>query len=116
MKYIAALHTIGDGYWSEAERAIAITKLVVPYIDGEDKNGELRVYFDPKFWNVNKLGLIYTDSLFEFELKEWLKSQGYDASDVSYSEQGMQGDDYVSFDFSEKFGETWIAKNEVEYV
>lgn len=116
MKYMTALHTLGDGYWSNAERAIGITRLEVPRVDKEDLYGELRVYFDPKFWNVNKLGLIYTDTLFLLELKEWLAEIGYNPADVSYSEQGMQGDDYVSLDAGPDFITSWIKQNEVEYV
>jgi hypothetical protein len=31
-------------------------------------------------------------------------------SDVSYSEQGMQGDDYVSCDIGKPFLDSWTAK------
>jgi len=37
------------------------------------------------------------------ELKELLTNLGFDASDVSYSEQGMQGNGYVSCDVGERF-------------
>jgi hypothetical protein len=42
------------------------------------------------------------------ELKELLTSMGFDASDVSYSEQGMQGDNYVSCDVGELFINTYM--------
>jgi hypothetical protein len=42
------------------------------------------------------------------ELKELLTSMGFDASDVSYSEQGMQGDKYVSCDVGECFINTFM--------
>jgi len=116
MAHMAILHTIGDGYWSDAAKSVKITKLVVPYINEEDFFGELRIHFDRKSWNVDKLGLIYTDTLFEFELKEWLKSLGYDSSDVGYSEQGMQEVDYVSCDAGKKFMTSWVAKNKVEII
>jgi hypothetical protein len=116
MKHIVTLQTIGDGFWSNKEKLVGITRLEVPYIDGDTYFGELRVYFDPKTWDIKEDGLIYTDTLFEYELREWLKSQGYYSGDVGYSEQGMQGDDYVSLDFNEKFAKSWIAKNEVEFV
>lgn len=110
------LHTLGDGYWSNAERAVRITKLVVPCVSEDDLYGELRVYFDTTSWDVEQLGLIYTDTLFEFELREWLKTLGYNPADVSYSEQGMQEVDYVSFDAGSEFISSWIKQNEVEYV
>lgn len=116
MTHIAVLHTLGDGLWSSVERAVYITKLEVPWVDKDEKYGELRVYFDVRSWNIRQLGLIYTDSLFEFELKEWLKTLGYDPSDIGYSEQGMQEVDYVSLDAGPKFMKSWMKQNEVELV
>lgn len=115
MEHIATLHTIGDGYWSNVERRVHITKLEVPCVN-EDLCGELRVYFDTASWDVKELGLIYTDTLFEFELKEWLDSIGYTSEDIGYSEQGMQEYNYVSFDIGPRFVNEWAKKNEVEYV
>jgi hypothetical protein len=63
----------------------------------------LRVHFDTASWDTYTDGLIYTDKQFMTELRELLTAQGFDASDVSYSEQGMQGDDYVSCDVGECF-------------
>jgi hypothetical protein len=37
-----------------------------------------------------------------------LDNLGFDASDVSYSEQGMQGDTYVSLDVGECFINTFM--------
>jgi hypothetical protein len=65
--------------------------------------GELCVHFNTATWDTATDGLIYTDKQFMRELKELLTVQGYDASDVSYSEQGMQGDTYVSCDVGECF-------------
>ena len=110
MSHIATLHTIGDGLWSGVERRVRITKLDVPYLEKDDEWCELRVYFNTEDWDVNKFGLIYTDSLFEYELIELLKSLGYGA-DVGYSEQGMQGDDYVSLDANEEFTKSWMEKH-----
>jgi hypothetical protein len=70
--------------------------------------GELRVYFNTATWDVNKQGLIYTDKQFMRELKELLTTMGFDAGDVSYSEQGMQGDTYVSCDVGERFINTFM--------
>jgi len=111
MTILTTLHTSGDGYWSERAKAVNITKICVPYIAEDYDFGELCVYFDDS-WDVDNDGLIYTDKLFERELKEWLTSQGYDASDVSYSEQGMQGDHYVSLDVEGAFLTSWKAKHE----
>jgi len=58
---------------------------------------------------VNKDGLIYTDGQFAEDLANFLVAHGLDAG-ASYSEQGMQGDDYVSLDVEGKFIASWEAK------
>ena len=108
IKVNATLHTSGGGYWSNTRAAVEITGLQLAYTNDELDFGELRVRFNTATWDVNKLGLIYTDSLFMTELKELLTSMGFDASDVSYSEQGMQGDTYVSCDVGELFINTYM--------
>ena len=102
-KVTAILSTDGCGYWSEVAKDVKVISMNLAYINDEQDFGELRVYFDTKTWNVNTDGLIYTDREFEAELKSLLTSMGLDNSDVGYSEQGMQGDNYVSFDVGEKF-------------
>jgi hypothetical protein len=108
LKVTATLHTAGDGYWSNKAKAVEITRLQLAYTNDELDFGELRVYFNTRTWDVNKDGLIYTDSLFEAELKDLLAQLGFDASDLSYSEQGMQGDDYVSCDVGQCFINTFM--------
>jgi hypothetical protein len=107
-KISATLNTNGKGYWSSTAKAVEVTGLQLAYINDELDFGELRVRFTAASWDVNKLGLIYTDKLFMTELKELLTSMGFDASDVSYSEQGMQGDNYVSCDVGELFINTYM--------
>ena len=107
-KVNATLHTNGKGYWSRNVAAVEITGLQLSYTNDELDFGELRVRFNTKTWDVNKDGLIYTDKQFMTELKELLTAKGFDASDVSYSEQGMQGDTYVSCDVGELFINTYM--------
>ena len=107
-KVNATLHTAGDGYWSNKAKAVEIVGLSLGYVNDELDFGELCVVFNTKTWDVNKDGLIYTDTLFEAELCALLTSLGFDASDVGYSEQGMQGDNYVSFDVEECFINTFM--------
>jgi hypothetical protein len=107
-KVTATLNTNGNGYWSNTKAAVEITALQLSYTNDELSFGELRVYFNTKTWDVNKLGLIYTDKQFMRELKELLVQKDFDASDVSYSEQGMQGDTYVSCDVGERFINTFM--------
>jgi hypothetical protein len=107
-KVTATLNTNGRGYWSRTATAVEVTGLQLSYTNDELDFGELRVCFNTNTWDVNKLGLIYTDKQFMTELKELLTSLGFDASDVSYSEQGMQGDAYVSCDVGQCFINTFM--------
>ena len=109
-KVTATLNTSGGGYWSNTKTAVEVTRLQLAYTNDELDFGELRVYFNAKTWDVNKLGLIYTDKQFMTELKELLTTMGFDAGDVSYSEQGMQGDTYVSCDVGERFINTFMER------
>ena len=103
-------NTAGDGYWSNVAKAVTVVDMRVPYINDEKDFGELRVYFDTKTWNVDVDGLIYTDSQFLNELQEFLDNMGLTGSDVDYSEQGMQGNKYVSLDVGEAFLKSWTEK------
>mgnify|MGYP003343660968 CR=1 FL=1 len=100
--------TNGRGYWSNKARAVETTKLVLAYTNDELDFGELRVYFNTDTWDTDKHGLIYTDKQFMTELRTALTSAGFDASDVDYSEQGMQGDNFVSCDVGECFINTFM--------
>ncbi len=107
-KVNATLNTNGKGYWSRTATAVEVTGLQLAYTNDELDFGELRVRFNTNTWDTSKHGLIYTDAQFMTELKELLTSLGFDASDVSYSEQGMQGDEYVSCDVGECFINTFM--------
>jgi hypothetical protein len=107
-KISATLNTNGKGYWSSTAKAVEVTGLQLSYINDELDFGELRVRFAAATWDTAKHGLIYTDKQFMTELKALLTSMGFDASDVSYSEQGMQGDTYVSCDVGELFINTYM--------
>ena len=103
------LNTCGDGYWSALAMAVEITDMQLSYCNEENDFGELRVYFNTKTWNVDANGLIYTDSQFLNELRDFLIAQEL-SDDVDYSEQGMQGEDYVSLDVGAGFIQLWNAK------
>ena len=107
-KVNATLNTGGGGYWSNTKAAVEITALQLSYTNDELDFGELQVYFNTATWDTSKLGLIYTDKQFMTELKELLTAKGFDSSDVGYSEQGMQGDAYVSCDVGERFINTFM--------
>jgi hypothetical protein len=111
-----AILTGGNGLWSQAKRLIPVTRLELSYVSDEGDFGELRVYFDVRNWNVDKLGLIYTDRAFMTSLQRRLDKMGLAGADVGYSEQGMQGTDYVSCDVGEQFIASWQALQELENV
>jgi hypothetical protein len=106
----ATFNTDGSGYWSRTATQVTVTDMQIGYVNDERDFGELCVYFNTQDWDCNKLGLIYTDKLWLKELGEYLDSMGLPGADVSYSEQGMQGDDYVSLDVGAEFITAWDAK------
>jgi hypothetical protein len=88
---------------------VEVTDMKLGYVSDEQDFGELRVYFDTDTWNVNTDGLIYTDSKFKQDLMKFVKEQGL-VVDLCYSEQGMQGDNYVSLDVGAEFLDSWARK------
>ena len=95
------LHTNGHGYWSDKATAVTVEALDLQYISNERDFGELCIHFNTNDWDTATDGLIYTDKLFMSELRAYLQTIGLteaEANDVSYSEQGMQSDNYVSCD------------------
>ena len=101
--------TSGDGYWSRVKGSVEIVDMQLGYVADDKQFGELCVYFNDKHWDVNIDGLIYTDSGFYADLQAFIKQHGL-VVDLCYSEQGMQGDDYVSFDVGADFIASWEAK------
>jgi hypothetical protein len=113
-------NTAGDGFWSNVINAeVEITDMCIAYIDSDfdlgPDFGELRVYFNTDTWDLEQHGLIYTDSLFIKQLRKFLHQHGLPGHDVDYSEQGMQGDDYVSLDVGEEFLEAWGKKFNINW-
>jgi len=102
-------NTKGDGYWSRARKAVEIVDMQLGYISDELDFGELRIYFNTETWDTRKDGLIYTDGQFFEDVTNFLVEHEL-GLDVSYSEQGMQGNDYVSCDVGPKFLKSWTAK------
>ena len=113
-------HTNGKGLWTEEKRMVIINRVVIAYSNQEyypedTFYGELRAYFpcdgfSVGSWNTTGHGLIYTDKLWLREFKKSLRELGlsdHATRDIDYSEQGMQGDDYVSMDVGPKFYASW---------
>ena len=105
------LHTNGTGYWSTTAKAVDVEALDLQYITNDKDFGELCIHFatdelGANCWDTATDGLIYTDKLFMAELRTYLQTVGFtleEANDVSYSEQGMQSDNYVSCDVGAVF-------------
>ena len=99
--------TAGTGYWSTAVKTVRVNRIELAYIDEAGDFGELRVYFDTRDWDVKKNGLIYSDMGWKHTFLTCMEKHfGFSPDavlDVSYSEQGMQGDNYVSMDVGEQF-------------
>jgi hypothetical protein len=102
-KVKAILSTNGSGYWSEVAKDVKVIGYDLAYVDEDNEFGELRVYFDTKTWDCNEDGLIYTDRKFKAQLMDLMTRLGFDGEDIDYSEQGMQGSNFVSFDVCESF-------------
>ena len=84
--------TNGRGMWTKVAKEVTILYM-------EEYGRELRVFFDIASWSNKKDDFIYTDPQFLIELKAHLKREGKKyANAIDYSEHGMQGIDYVSFD------------------
>jgi hypothetical protein len=102
--------TAGDGLWSDVSKEVDIVDMGINYCADDKEFGELCVYFDTSDWDIERDGLIYTDKLFLEQLRSFLNEHGLAGDDVEYSEQGMQGDDYVSCDVGAEFIASWEAK------
>jgi hypothetical protein len=102
-------NTSGDGYWSNVSKAVEVTDMKLGYVSDEGDFGELCVYFNTDTWNVDTDGLIYTDTQFKQDLMQFVAEQGL-VVDLCYSEQGMQGDNYVSLDVGAEFLDSWARK------
>lgn len=99
------IKTGGDGYWSDAKKTVLVEYLSCESSD-EDDYAELCVKFNTQSWDVNTDGLIYSDSTFMKGLKAALMQNGFSeaaVNDISYSEQGMQGNNFVSCDVGADF-------------
>lgn len=112
MNHTPVLHTDGFGYWTKKSKFVRITEFELAYVTDENDFGELRVYFDQRDWNVGYDGLIYTDQLFIKQLKAFFKLHNIPTEDVSYSEQGMQGSNYVSLDVGAEFIQSYLNEKD----
>jgi nuclear transport factor 2 (NTF2) superfamily protein len=95
-----------NGLWSSAAKAVQVLRVELAYCNDEGDFGELRAYFNTSTWDCDEDGLIYTDGIWLNEFRALMRSLGFTraaVNDITYSEQGMQGDNYVSMDVGEDF-------------
>ena len=84
-------------------------------IDPECFGGSLKFHLNKDEWNVETEGLVYTDDRFEQDVKNVLKDNGFEnCYDLTYSEAGMQCNDYVDFDISLDLQNEAIEKGFIE--
>jgi hypothetical protein len=98
--------TNGSSLWGSTAKFVTIDRVRVAYLDKECDFGELRAYFDPVEWDTDNDGLIYTDRAWMQGFRECMKIVGFSdeaVEAISYSEQGMQGDNFVSMDVTGAF-------------
>ena len=99
--------TSGDGYWSIQIKTVRINRVELAYVNEEGTFGELRAYFDPAEWDIDNDGLIYSDMGWKHSFLTCMENHfGFSPDailDLSYSEQGMQGEDFVSMDVGPQF-------------
>ena len=99
-----------DGFWAsghEDSPSHLTGQLIFRMQHFEANSGEVdrwlscRFYFDPKCWDVDRDGYIYTNRAFVEELHKRLEARGWQHPyGIDYSESGMQGRNYVDFDVS----------------
>lgn len=96
----ATLKTDGSSIWSGEIREVSCDRMTIRVM--QEDYGELRVFFNTEDWNIREHGLIYTDHGWLSQLKQYLvENLGFTpegVSQITYSEQGMQDERYVSLD------------------
>lgn len=98
--------TSGDGYWSIQIKTVRINRVIVASVSDDGEFGELRAYFDPAEWDIDNDGLIYSDMGWMRSFSSCMATLGFSVqalADITYTEQGMQGESYVSLDVGSDF-------------
>lgn len=101
--------TNGKGLWSNVAKKVKVVSLEKVYESEDGKFSDYELTIDN--WNTVVEGLIYTDPKFIRELRRILKDSGFKGvSTLDYTEQGMQGDDYVSLSSGPEFSKSYTQK------
>jgi hypothetical protein len=103
-----AARTSGKGLYSKDKVNLFHRKIHLNLwqYSGESYGGELQVFFTKRDWDIDKYGLVYTDPSWIKEFRAGLISHGFlakELKELDYSEQGMQGKNYISLDVGPDF-------------
>jgi hypothetical protein len=109
------VRTGGNGYWSNRVADVRITSIDLSYMDEDQSFGSVNAVFDTDTWNVKTDGLVYTDKTFMEAFRAKLTEMGLAADDLSYSEQGMQDEDFINFDAGAEFMASFKAAFPAEF-
>ena len=94
------IQTGGDGLWSSRSTIVEVTGLTIKWEGGIV---EINASFDPNTWDVERDGLIYTDEMFLEGLRRKISDLCGNNTTIDYTEEGMQGDDYVSLESEDRY-------------
>jgi hypothetical protein len=88
----------GDGYYTERQCVVHGVLECEELSWGRDENWAM-ANFHLDEWDTIEDSLIYSDSLFVKDLRENLRQLGFKHyPEIDYSEQGMQGENFVNLD------------------
>lgn len=94
---------VGDGLYLADNHPAQIQLTTATIVDTSELDdddagcGNLSVSVDFEGWDINKNGLLYTDSCVA-EIQSLIRTATGIEVDIDWSEEGMQGDDYLHFD------------------
>ena len=95
------IQTGGDGLWSTRSTIVEVTGLTIKW-EGSNMV-EISASFDPNTWDVERDGLIYTDKMFLEGIRRKISDLCGNNTTMDYTEQGMQGDDYISLESNDRY-------------
>ena len=109
-----AIQTGGDGLWSSRSTIVEITGLTIKWEGGNLV--EINASFDPNTWNVERDGLIYTDKMFLEGIRRKLSDLCGVNMTLDYTEQGMQGEDYISLESIDRMAAVYLLDPKPEEI
>lgn len=101
MKINIEANTNGDGLWTNFVGPTKIVEIVLDSVLTIDSRRFGHLHAILEGWDYDKNNIVYTDPLWISEFNAAIVSLG--GTEVSYSESGMQGKDFVDFDIDEEF-------------